>query len=125
MKVPDQPPHPPLPIGDVERRLAILRPRFQGKGFPWLQLWGFVGSVLLTLAAYFLVVGHRMAPTILLAVVLTMAATQAVLQLGVFMHMRESRGIAWQVIPIGLAMFTALALVGMSIWIMTFKSGVS
>ena len=125
MKDPDPPTRPPLPIGDVERRLAFLRPNFQGKGFPWLQAWGFAGSVLLTLAAYVLVAGHRMAPTVLLVVVLVMAASQALLQLGVFMHLRESRGLAWQVIPIGLAMLTALAMVGMSIWIMTFKSGVS
>lgn len=121
----DQPTRPPLPIGDIERRLAILRPNFQDKGFPWLQAWGFAGSVLLTVAAYVLVAGHRMAPTLLLVVVLVMAASQAVLQLAAFMHLRESRGLAWHVIPIGLAMLTAMAMVAMSIWIMTFKSGVS
>jgi len=115
----------PLPVGDVERRLAFLRPRVRGAGFPWAQLGGWLGCLTLTGCAYVLVTRHALPPVLLGAALVAMAATQAGLQLGVFMHLRESRGLAWQVLPLALALFTALAMVGMSVWIMLFKSGVS
>lgn len=61
----------------------------------------------------------------LATVALVLAAVQAALQLGVFMHLRESRGPAWQVIPLALVFLMAAVLVGLSIWIMAFKWGVS
>lgn len=103
----------------------FLVPKFHKHGFPWTQVWGYVGSLVLTFVAFYLVVAHLMSPLVLLAVILALAVGQAALQLGVFMHLRESRGPAWQVIPLGLAFAIAGGLIGMSIWIMAFKSGVS
>lgn len=109
----------------TEEGLGFLEPRFAPEGFPWMQIWGYLGSLVLTLGAFALVLRHVLSPTLLLAVILTLAGGQAALQLGIFMHARESRGLAWQIIPLGLAFFIALGMVGMSIWIMLFKSGVS
>lgn len=123
--------HPPLPhppssdSSEAEAGLAFLQPHFAKEGFPWVQIWGYIGSLALTWLAYLTVVRHMLAPSVLIAAILAMAVTQAALQLGVFMHLRESRGLAWQILPLGLAFFTALGMIGMSIWIMAFKSGVS
>jgi cytochrome aa3 quinol oxidase subunit IV len=110
---------------DNDKALKFLRPRFHEEAFPTVQILGYIGSLILTFAAYILVMDHLLPAIALLAVILTLAAFQAALQLGVFMHVREGRGLAWQVIPLYLVFLIALGMVGMSIWIMLFKSGVS
>jgi cytochrome aa3 quinol oxidase subunit IV len=108
-----------------EPGLAFLRPRFAEERFPWPQVVGYALSIVLTLVALWLVVRHALAPALLLAVVLVLAGGQAALQLGVFMHPRESRGTPWQIIPLALALGIAFGMVVCSIWIMAFKWGVS
>ena len=110
---------------ETEVGFEFLTPHFAQERFPWAQVWGYVGSLLLTAAAVYLVVQHLLPAATLGALVLALAAGQAMLQLGVFMHIRESRGPAWQILPLGLSFVIAFVLVGMSIWIMTFKWGVS
>ena len=111
---------------DMEEGLPrFLRPHFAEERFPWVQVGGYVGSLLLTFIAFALVVHHLLAPAVLLAVIMALAAGQAALQLGVFMHLRESRGPAWQVLPLGLSLAIAIGLVIASLWIMAFKWGVS
>ncbi|AUW95608.1 hypothetical protein BXT84_13935 [Sulfobacillus thermotolerans] len=90
-----------------------------------MQIFGYIGSLLLTIAALLAVVQHILSPIGLLTVILILAVAQAALQLGIFMHLRESRGSTWHIITLGLGIVIALGLVGMSMWIMTFKSGVS
>jgi cytochrome aa3 quinol oxidase subunit IV len=110
---------------DNDRNLKFLRPQFHDEKFPTLQILGYIGSLVLTFAAYFLVMDHILPPIALLTVILTLAVVQAALQLGVFMHIREGRGLAWQLIPLYMVFLIAAGMVGMSIWIMLFKSGVS
>jgi cytochrome aa3-600 menaquinol oxidase subunit 4 len=110
---------------EFEAGLEFMNPHFAEERFPWPQVWGYVASLVLTLAALGLVVHHLLSPVVLLGVILVLAAGQAGLQLGVFMHLRESRGPAWQLLPLGLALAIAVGMVGMSVWIMTFKWGVS
>lgn len=118
--------HPePEPVQEFETGFEWLNPRFAEEGLPWAQVAGYAGSLLLTFAALYLALHHLMAPLMLVGVILVLAAGQAGLQLGVFMHLRESRGTAWQVLPLFLAFAIALGLVGMSVWVMAFKSGVS
>jgi cytochrome aa3 quinol oxidase subunit IV len=112
-------------IHDIEPRMKFLEPRFEAHTGPGLQIWGYVGSLVLTFLAFGLVLNRVMPPAILLAIVLTLALGQAALQLGVFMHVREGRGFAWQLLPLGLAFFIAFAMIATSIWIMLFKTGVS
>jgi cytochrome aa3 quinol oxidase subunit IV len=111
--------------GAIEGWFRWLSPHIERTDSARLQVWGYAGSVVLTFLAYGLVMNRLMPPALLLAVVLTLALGQAALQLGVFMHLRESRGPAWQVIPLLLAFFIAFGMIGMSVWIMAFKSGVS
>ncbi len=117
-------PNGPTGNGDeVEAR--FLAPHFESDGFPWLQIFGYVGSLLLTIAALLAVVDHILPAFGLLVVILVLAVGQAALQLGIFMHLRESRGSTWHIVTLGLGIVIAIGLVGMSMWIMTFKSGVS
>ncbi len=110
---------------DNDRGLKFLRPHFHKESHPTIQILGYIGSLVLTFAAYFLVMDHVLPPLALLVVILALAVLQAALQLGVFMHIREGRGLAWQMVPLYLVFLIAIGLVGMSIWIMLFKSGVS
>jgi cytochrome aa3-600 menaquinol oxidase subunit 4 len=110
---------------DNDKSIKFLRPRFHAEAFPTVQIFGYVGSLVLTFAAYFLVMNHVLPVLALLIIILTLAALQAALQLGVFMHVKEGRGMAWQIIPLYLVFLIAFGMVGMSIWIMLFKSGVS
>ncbi|MBX5467565.1 MAG: cytochrome C oxidase subunit IV family protein [Firmicutes bacterium] len=111
---------------DAEEHLPYLEAHFESETrFPWIKVVGYAGSLVLTLVAFWAVSAHWMSPTALLAFILGLAVAQAALQLGVFMHLRESRGPSWQIAGLGLGLFIAVGLVGMSIWIMLFKSGVS
>lgn len=117
-------PNGPTGNGD-EVEVRFLAPHFESDGFPWLQIFGYVGSLLLTIAALLAVVDHILPAFGLLVVILVLAVGQAALQLGIFMHLRESRGSTWHIVTLGLGIVIAIGLVGMSMWIMTFKSGVS
>ncbi len=114
-----------LDLEPAEAGLKFLEPRFGEETFPWIQIWGYIGSLVLTFGAILMVIKRVLPPNALLAVILTLAFGQAALQIGVFMHVRESRGLAWQMVFLGLVLLMALGMVGMSIWIMLFKSGVS
>lgn len=103
----------------------FLTPRFAKERFPWMQIGAYIGSLILTFIAFYMVQAHLMRPRLLITAILALALGQAGLQLGVFMHVRESRGPAWQIIPLGLGFAIGAGLIGMSIWIMAFKSGVS
>ncbi len=105
--------------------IAALMPHFEAVGFPAKQVFGFVGSVALTLLALWVVSQHRLPAPLLLPAVLVSAAVQALVQLGSFMHLREARGETWQIPVLALAFVIAAGIVGFSFWIMTFKSGVS
>lgn len=109
----------------AEPGLEFLQTHFHSEAKPWPQVWGYVVSLVLTFGALLLVENHVLAPIWLLTTILVLAFGQALLQLGVFMHLKEGRGTAWQIIPLGLALIIAVGLVGMSMWIMMFKSGVS
>ena len=110
---------------EFEQGLRIIDPHFTEERFPWRQVIGFAASLALTFAALLMVRGRILAPQLLTPVLLALAAAQVGIQLGVFMHLRESRGPAWHVPLLALGIGIAVGMVGMSIWIMTFKWGVS
>jgi cytochrome aa3 quinol oxidase subunit IV len=111
------------PSNPKHNGLGLLAPHFAPERFPWPQILGYIVSLILTFAALALVMHHVMPPLGLLIVILILAVGQAAVQLGLFMHLKEARGPAWQMIPLGLAFLIAIGLVGMSIWIMLFKYG--
>lgn len=104
---------------------AILTPHFEAAPSPGPQVLGYAASLALTFGAAALAIRRVLPPAPLMALLLALAAGQAALQLGCFMHLRESRGPAWQLPVVGLGFVIALGVVVASIWIMTFKAGVS
>lgn len=109
--------------GPVE--IAALAPHFEEVRFPTKAVVGYAVSVALTLLALLAVTKHLLPPAGLLATVLALAAVQALLQLGSFMHLREAGGETWQLPVIILAFGIAVGIVIFSVWIMSFKWGVS
>ncbi len=116
-----------IEIAENEDRIEIpvLAPHFSSHKFPWHQVFGYVFSMALTAIAFLLVINQMLPVASLVFVVIVLAVVQAAIQFGVFMHLRESRGMAWQMLVLGLGGFIALCVVAGSIWIMMFKSGVS
>jgi cytochrome aa3-600 menaquinol oxidase subunit 4 len=108
-----------------EPGLQFLQGHFAEASFPWTQVAGYAVSLALTGAALLLVINHWLPASALLAVVLALAVGQALLQLGVFMHLRESRGPAWHAMLLSLSLAIGVGMVICSVWIMTFKWGVS
>ncbi|OLZ08278.1 cytochrome o ubiquinol oxidase subunit IV [Sulfobacillus thermosulfidooxidans] len=117
-------PNGPTGHGD-EVESVYLVPRFEEETFPWKQIFGYIASLVLTALAFGAVVEHMLPPAFLISFILFLAVLQAALQLGIFMHLRESRGSTWQIVTLALAIFMGIGIVIFSIWIMTFKSGVS
>lgn len=114
----------PTGHGD-EVELVLLRPKMHATHFPSLQITGYILSIILTLLAFGMVAYHWLPIGTLIPLILVLAFIQAALQLGIFMHLREGRGTTWQIPVLTLALFIGLGIVGFSIWIMMFKSGVS
>lgn len=106
-----------------EPGFGFLQPRFVEEKFPTPQIMGYIVSLLLTFGSFILVIDKAFPATPLLIAILILAVGQAALQLGVFMHLRESRGPSWQILPLFLGFLIAGGLIGMSLWIMMFKWG--
>jgi cytochrome aa3-600 menaquinol oxidase subunit 4 len=111
--------------GDQVEIGGILAPRLGPIHFPTLEMGGYALALVLTLLAFGLTAYHWLTPGVLIPVILALAFLQGAVQLGVFMHLREGRGTLWHLPVLGLALFVALGIVGFSLWIMMFKSGVS
>lgn len=116
----------PTGRGD-EVELRRLRPKIHVTHFPSLQITGYILSLILTLLAFDAVADRWIPRGSLIPFIPVLAFIQTTLQLGIFMHLREGRGTTWKipVLYIALALFIGLGIIGVSIWIMTFKSGVS
>jgi cytochrome o ubiquinol oxidase operon protein cyoD len=93
-------------------------------GIPILII-GFVLSIILTLAALWLVLGHVMRPGPLFFTIMVLAVLQIGVQLFFFMHITESYGPAWHVWMLTLGMVLVVTIVAGSIWIMTFGGDVA
>lgn len=106
-----------------EEILGFLQPHFEPATFPWRQIGGYLLSLALTLVALYLVMHHVLPAASLLVVILALAAVQAAVQLGFFMHLRESTGPAWHIVSLALGVGIALGIVAFSIWILSFKWG--
>ena len=79
---------------------------------------GFVTSVILTIAAYVLVTQHLIAGWILIGVISALAIVQCLVQLFVFLHLKDEEKPRWK---LGVMLFMLLVLciiVGGSMWIM-------
>lgn len=99
--------------------------RHAASGPPWMHIIGFVLSIVLTLAALWLVLGHAMRPAPLFFTIMVLAVLQIAVQLFFFMHITESYGPAWHVWMLALGVVLVVAIVAGSIWIMTFGGDVA
>ena len=117
---------PPSPRHRTLRLLGrALEPQFHPVAFPSAQVVGYALSLGLTLLALWLAAVRHLAPVRLVPVLLGLALVQAGVQLASFMHVRESRGTAWHLPLLVIAAGVAVATIVFSMWIMTFKYGVS
>jgi cytochrome aa3-600 menaquinol oxidase subunit IV len=94
--------------------------------FPWKHIIGYILSLILTAAAFWLVLGTDINGNIKIGCILILAVFQMLVQLFMFMHLTErNHGPAFQSGTLYFGLFIALLVVAGSIWIMTFKSAVS
>jgi cytochrome o ubiquinol oxidase operon protein cyoD len=81
-------------------------------------LIGFVLSVILTAASFFIVMGHGMESGTAIALIAVLALVQVVVHLVYFLHLSSSSEQSWNVMAFGFTVMTAVILIGGSIWIM-------
>lgn len=114
-----------VPEEDRDLRLPLPEARFGEETSALGPLVGYGLSIVLTVIAFAAVLDHFLPAGALIVLVLALAGLQAVVQLGFFMHLRESVGPVWHVLTLALGIGVALGIVICSIWIMTFRWGVS
>lgn len=83
-----------------------------------LLVWGFILSVILTLAAYIGVTSHALTGTSLLFLVIGLGSLQALIQMVCFMDLGIEKKPQWQLISFLFMVVILLVVVGGSLWIM-------
>jgi cytochrome o ubiquinol oxidase operon protein cyoD len=79
---------------------------------------GFILSIVLTLAAYFLVITHFLMGNILLAAILGLAIVQLIVQVIYFLHISKEEKPHWNLIFLGSFISIIALIVVASLWIM-------
>jgi len=90
----------------------------EGHGSLGGYVTGFVLSVLLTAAAFGLVIGGVLPPQHSLIALAVLAFVQIVVHLVFFLHMNASSGQRWNVMAFSYTVLTALILIGGTLWVM-------
>jgi cytochrome o ubiquinol oxidase operon protein cyoD len=79
---------------------------------------GFLISLALTLTTYLLVVNHVLSRTILIAVIITLALIQFMVQLAFFLHLGTETKPRWKFLVFSFMFMVVLIIVIGSLWIM-------
>jgi cytochrome o ubiquinol oxidase subunit IV len=81
---------------------------------------GFISAVILTLAAYILVVNHMLTGVALVAAIMSLAAVQLLVQLVCFLHFGSTKNAdsRWHQAAFYMMMLILVIIVGGSLWIM-------
>jgi cytochrome o ubiquinol oxidase subunit IV len=79
---------------------------------------GFILSLMLTFAAYFLVTGQILDRGLLIAVLLTLGLIQLIVQLFFFLHLGQEKKPRWNLVFFLLTTMTILTVVIGALWIM-------
>ncbi|MGG3888440.1 cytochrome aa3 quinol oxidase subunit IV [Metabacillus fastidiosus] len=87
-------------------------------GFPWGHIVGLILSIALTLLAAGLALYTDLSLTAIVWIIFILAFLQAIIQLVMFMHIKEGDG-AWQIGKMLSAGFIAIVIVYGSVWVMT------
>lgn len=90
--------------------------------FPLKNVVGFGLSLALTFAALALGVAHVLPFGVVMLILVIMAILQIVVQLFFFMHFLESDGPIFHVGGMALGVIFTIAIVALSVWIMTFNA---
>ncbi|MCY0876494.1 MAG: cytochrome C oxidase subunit IV family protein [Firmicutes bacterium] len=97
--------------------------KFHEENFPWKGIIGYIMSIVLTIFAFWFSLDHvsSLGPT--LFVILALAVLQIFVQMFMFMHVTESdKGFPWQTFGLISGLIFVIAIVALSMWIMTFSS---
>lgn len=81
-------------------------------------LQGFILSLLLTFASYFLVVHHLLSGFTLIIGIMTLGLLQALVQLIFFLHLGKEKGSDWNLLSFLFMISIVVILVAGSLWIM-------
>lgn len=81
-------------------------------------VWGFLASLLLTFAAYFLVITKALEGLPLIITVITLGLVQAVVQLFLFLHLGKESKPRWETMMFLFMVLVLLIIVLGSLWIM-------
>ncbi|GGH75713.1 cytochrome aa3 quinol oxidase subunit IV [Pullulanibacillus pueri] len=92
--------------------------------FPIKNVIGFVLSLILTFVALGLGAAHILPFGPIMLIIMGLAVLQIAVQLFFFMHFMESDGPAYHVIGLTIGIINAVAVIGGTIWVMTFNSQV-
>lgn len=96
------------------------------ESFPWKHIIGYILSLILTAAAFYLALEMHLSSSITVGIIMILAVFQMLVQLFMFMHLTEGyHGPAFQSIVLYFGLFIAVLVVGGSIWVMAFKASVS
>jgi cytochrome o ubiquinol oxidase operon protein cyoD len=90
----------------------------EGHGSIGAYIAGFILSVVLTAAAFGLVMAHMLSPTASLMAIGALALIQIVVHLVFFLHMNGSSGQRWNVMAFVFTVITAVILIGGTLWVM-------
>ena len=80
-------------------------------------IFGFAGSIVLTVAAYLLVVGHASTNGVLVSALVLLALVQFGLQLVFFLHLNMTTQQKWRLYMLGAMVIVVLVIVIGSLWI--------
>lgn len=83
---------------------------------------GFIYSLILTICAFFIMLGTHLPMTAKIIAILILAILQLFVQLIYFMHLWESKERVFQVINTAFGFFVAATIVFGSIWIMLYNT---
>lgn len=82
---------------------------------------GYLGSLVLTMATFFIVVYFphlHLETTTGLLTILALALTQALLQCICFLHLWNEKGIPWNLVMFSSTIFMVVVIIAFSVWIM-------
>lgn len=91
----------------------------QDRGTEMLYITGFVLSVLLTLAAYFLVTENAFGGGVLIAAIVGLAVLQVFVQMFFFLHLGREPHPRWKLAAFSFMLLVLGIVVGGSLWIMS------
>jgi cytochrome o ubiquinol oxidase operon protein cyoD len=95
-----------------------LSPAGAGHGTMKDYAIGFVLSVILTAAAFFVVMAHVMAPEPTILTIAALAAVQVMVHLVCFLHLSTASSQRWNVTAMAFAVVVVVILIVGSLWIM-------